>query len=40
MGKRLEVTLEAFGEVPDIEAEAERLAVHRGCTGAVIHPGG
>jgi hypothetical protein len=35
-GKRLEVTLEAFGEVPSLEAELERLAPHRGCTSVAI----
>jgi winged helix DNA-binding protein len=36
-GKRLEVTLEAFGQLPDITGEAERLASHRDCTSVVIH---
>jgi hypothetical protein len=39
-GERLEVTLEAIGNVPDITGEAERLASHRGCTSVVIHSGG
>jgi hypothetical protein len=38
-GKRLEVTVDAFGTVPKraLEAEAERLAPHRGCTSAEVH---
>jgi hypothetical protein len=36
-GKRLEITLEPFGPLPDVTAEAERLAAHRGCTNVVIH---
>jgi hypothetical protein len=37
-GKRLEVTVEAFGDVPPLEAELERLAPHRGCTSVTILP--
>jgi hypothetical protein len=38
-GKRLEVTVEAFGDVSldAVEAEASRLAHHRGCTSVEVH---
>jgi winged helix DNA-binding protein len=37
-GKRLEVTVDAFGDVPAalLEAELQRLAPHRGCTSVTI----
>jgi hypothetical protein len=38
-GERLEVSLEAIGEIPDIAGEAERLASHRGCTSVTVRAG-
>lgn len=40
-GKRLDVAVEAFAKVPQraLQAEAERLAPHRGCTGVEVHSG-
>ncbi len=43
-GKRLDVTVDAFGKVPKraLQAEAERLAPHRGCTAVTtsVHSSG
>jgi hypothetical protein len=38
-GKRLEVTVDAFGKVPEraLQLQAERLAPHRGCTSVEVH---
>ena len=38
-GKRLEVTVDAFAKLPQpaLEAQAERLAPHRGCTSFAVH---
>jgi hypothetical protein len=40
-GKRLELTVEAFGKVPKraLHLQAERLAPHRGCTSVEVHSG-
>ena len=37
-GKRLDITVDAFGKVPKraLQAEAERLAPHRGCTTVAV----
>jgi hypothetical protein len=37
-GKRLEVTVDAFGELPEhaLVEQAERLAPHRGCTSVEV----
>jgi hypothetical protein len=37
-GRRLDLTVDAFGQVPKraLEAEAERLAPHRGCTSVEV----
>jgi hypothetical protein len=39
-GKRLEVTVDAFGKLPKraLHDAAERLAPHRGCTSVEVHP--
>jgi hypothetical protein len=38
-GKRLDVTVDAFAKLPQaaLEAQAERLAPHRGCTSVAVH---
>jgi winged helix DNA-binding protein len=38
-GKRLELSVDPFGKVPKraLQAEAERLAPHRGCTSVAVH---